>query len=71
MNILSLISAVISLASRLTEFASNRRLIVLGEARAAHRALAEAWDCLERAQAARRNVKHDPDSIVRDPRNRD
>ena len=71
MNILSLISGLISLASAIAEYAKNRQLIGAGEAQALNRVLAEGLSAIERAQAARRVVRHDVDSMRNDPDNRD
>lgn len=70
MGWLSLLNAVLSLASVLAEYAKQRQLIGAGEAMALNRTLGESLAAIERAMAARRAVKHDADSIMRDPHNR-
>ena len=71
MNVLSIVSALLSLASYIAEYARDRQLIGAGEARQLSRTLGESLATIERAQAARRAVKHDVDSIMRDKQNRD
>ena len=71
MGWLTLIQGIIHLASAITDYARNRQLISLGEAKTLNIALGESLASVERAIEARRSVKHDPDSILHDPRNRD
>lgn len=71
MTWLSLVKALLSVAGALLKWAGDRQLIAAGEARAVARDLAHANERLARAIAARRGVRDDPDSVHRDPDNRD
>lgn len=71
MTWLAAIKALLSVAAALLKWAGDRQLMDAGEARLAARELARANDRIARAIAARRGVSHDPDSVSRDPDNRD
>jgi len=70
-TILGFISSVMGLLEKWFESQHAERLMGAGEARANARALRESRERVDKARAARRAVKHDPDSVRDDPRNRD
>lgn len=71
MTILSLIQALLSLAGVVMKYASDKQLMDAGASKAAAESLLGAIDAIELAKRARAGVKHDPDSVVLDPNNRD
>ncbi|WP_022949523.1 hypothetical protein [Methylohalobius crimeensis] len=70
-NWLSILRGLLGLAEQLTEWLNRRQLLEAGESRAVARGLKDAQETIRRAQAARRGVRHDADSVRRDPDNRD
>lgn len=71
MNMLAILKAVLSLADWLAKIAHDKQLLDAGEHRAVSKATQEALNNVKASQEARASVRHDPDSIVSDPRNRD
>ena len=71
MSWLSALRALLSIANALAGYMANRQLMQAGEARAVSEGLRKAHDAIARAQAARRAVNDDPDSVRDDEFNRD
>ena len=68
---LTLIKALLSIASSLAQYAQQRQLLEAGRAQAILGGIREAEDAIDRARAARAGVRHDDDSVQSDPDNRD
>lgn len=68
---LGLAKIVFSLAQSVARIIGDKQLIDAGEAKATADQLGKANDQIARAIAARRAVRHDPDSILHDRDNRD
>lgn len=68
MNIISLIKLLVTLASKITEYANNKRLIEAGEAKAILDSIKQADETIAKAKLARDNA-HKVD-INSDPNNR-
>lgn len=68
MNIISLIKLLVTLASKITEYANNKRLMEAGEAKAILDGLQEAESIIAKAKLARENA-HKVD-VSKDPMNR-
>jgi len=68
---LTLIRALLSVASSLAQYAQQRQLLEAGRAQAILGGIREAEDAIDRARAARDSVRHDDDSVRDDRDNRD
>lgn len=68
---LTLLKLLLSLSSSLADYLGRRQLLKAGEAKAIADNLYDTLQKLNKADAARRAVKHDPDSVREDPDNRD
>lgn len=68
---LKVITGILSLAKSLMGFARDRQLISAGEAKALAKQSSRSLDIIRQAQAARRALGYDPDSVQSDPDNRD
>ena len=71
MTVLTIIRLFLSVAESLLGYAKDKQLITAGEAINAGKSLQLANDTVAKAIDARRNVKHDADSVRDDPDNRD
>lgn len=71
MSWLAALKSLLSIVDALAGYLANRQLLKAGEAQAVSKGLREAHDAIARAQAARRAVSNDPDSLRDDSRNRD
>lgn len=71
MNILSILSGVLKLASILARYAERRGLMNQGKVNAMAKANDKALKNVAKAQVARRSVRHDADGVRDDTDNRD
>lgn len=65
------VRALLAAVSSITTWMRDRQLIEAGEAQATLEGVERAQQAMRRARAARRNVDHDIDSVLRDRNNRD
>lgn len=68
---LTAIKALLAIVARLAQYAQQKQLLEAGAAQAILGGVREAEDAVERARAARADVRHDADSVRDDPNNRD
>ena len=71
MSILAIISGLLKLTNALTSWAERNQLMAAGEANAVRKQNELTLNAVAKASAARRAVKHDPDSVRSDEFNRD
>ena len=71
MTVLTIIRLFLSVAESLLGYAKDKQLLSAGEAINASKSLQLANATVAKAIDARRNVKHDADSVRDDPDNRD
>lgn len=71
MGWLSLLKLVLTVSASIAEIVEDKQLLDAGEAKNVAKTLREQNDRVEKALAARRAVKHDPDSLRNDPNRRD
>ena len=71
MGWLSILRGLFGITQTVLRMMADRQLLDAGEAKAIARNLTQANEKLDKALAARRNVKHDADSVSNDPANRD
>ena len=70
MGWLNILKGILGLANMVAKFVSDKQLMDAGEAKAVARNLSQTNEKLNAAIDARRNVRHDTDSVQRDKNNR-
>lgn len=71
MGWLSLLKLVLTLSASIAEIVEDKQLLDAGEAKNVAKTLREQNERVEKALTARRDVKHDPDSLRNDLNRRD
>lgn len=71
MTWLTVLKLILTLASQLTSYLHDQKMMDAGEAKATLAGLRSAQDATQRAMAARDAVRDDPVSVRNDPNNRD
>jgi hypothetical protein len=70
MTWLAILKLLLTVAETLTGYMREKQLLDAGEAKNLARGLQEALHVIEEIKAAKRALKHDPDSVHNDPDNR-
>ena len=70
-NLLVLLKVLLSLADGLTSYLREKNLMDAGAAKVTSTNLKGALDAVKKAQDAKSALRHDPDSLLNDPHNRD
>jgi len=68
---LAILKLLLTVSNSLTGYMREKQLLDAGEAKNLSRGLQETLDVIEKIKTAKRDLKHDPNSVRKDPDNRD